>query len=1204
MYHFPFDTSIFRPAAPEPCTSIWDIDDQKSDRTQAESAPLPMQYTQQPYGYTSYANAARQTNQSVTRAFSIARPTQTVNQRQMIEKPVDTQMDLERAEMESSAFENGQWNSSYKTRNSDSTKSTDSLVANKMPAYIPQTSDSAFSLSGSSSSSQYSSMESLNESAQKHLSNPQVDKVYVKPNSELKSCNKDTVGKQIGPDQNNNVLMSKGKVKQGNDVSSVGLVTDESIFSQDKTLDESSQTKDQLIFKPSGRGGFGRPVDKKFKQNSNSVPLQKQSKPIDNIATSKPKTLGCQTIKPSENQKSFSEGGFGRPRTNPLKQNQDNIEDNSSISSHPKFNADKENKINTASKKGGFGKPGSNNSKQTEHIRKKMKPDQQINSTAVQPQSQVFTSAVLTSQTESWDDEIEDFPPDVQQTYSYGVDHVNFPVSKNRTISETEVTKTGKKEIRIKKTETEPKKPEVDIAPNQTLKFRNPENTNPKIQSFTDNTFSVHSGTAVISNVIKSNAPSESVRRLPVLKDLSKSPDWKKPSHISVLENEKNDQVEKAVLRGRQLSPANTSSVIDTHVSGSNQSAVKAENVPVIDQLKVTGKGENVTKNEEKAFTAEDLKQKVEGPQTVICERNPTLEKETVESKKSQARIDAQKPLAEDTKSTAPSSLPSVMAAPNTAGTIPAGLPPHLMQAYLEYLSRTASESSVNGQKLGLMGGTVPGLGMGVPLVPPFGNPMYSPMLPFGMNPLMMNQFLAVSVQAQQQQLTGQLQANGTNSNFSATPSVHQENTLGETGKNIGSNAVKVDNKVHASVSVQPENNSKCIEEVVSSFTDMKIESHKEIGEPHIAMKVKDAPAQSDQETVKSEQREIQESPALAHSETGSEVEGSTKLSLSSEAQSVRVRRPSSKDQTSSLRIPREPSVSSRLHGPQPNPVIRTQSVETQPCSAYRVQSSPKEDDPAVLRMSSAQNIAVREWVEDGIRQIRATLDGDPSVLRFEQKSTVAGLEQMNQYQQGSSRPARVIVDTTDKSDHEKVRGWMGSGSNYLRVIHNTSYKGENTHTDVDIKQTVPNVDPSGYNQCVDTGTDAVSCQLAQNSKDPSKSYTADERRPESNQTVKGRGGFGTPSMPKKPAVTEEIDPISTDYQSQNPARMSFNTKSLSERFAGMRRGCGDGFSARKLPPRLQAQREKNQQVKDMISQLRKETEDSQQVSSLFSLSC
>ena len=1132
-----------RTTSEEPYSSIWDIDDPKARQAHMQPAPPPMQNTHQAQNFSSYANIARQTNNSASQTY--ARPVQTLRQNESSRRPMDTQMDLERAAMEQDEAENAPTSSTDSYWSSNLKKNIKISSANSAPVCVEETPEYAFTPSNSGSSSQYSSLESLDDNAQTQISSQTTTSKAptLIVSSDFSGYRK--VVTQLSTDKNNNVLSSKNTEGPRNIVRAVDLSSEKSSSKQRMP----NESKGQLVSKPPRARGFGNPVDPKVSQESCQTSAQKQS---DNSKMG----LQCKTAvdgqiaKPTETWKTSDKGGFGRPRP-----------DTKSSSVNIQITKDAEPEANS---KKGFGKPKSNYLNHSK-VSNKVADLQPV------PQNKQFNSEnSLKKETEDWEDEIEDFPSNVKQTYSYGVDHVKFPVTKNRIISEKELTNNYKKEIHIRKTEAETKKAEPGIVQHETIKTGNPKADVPAIHITSPPTGLRTTGKP---QVVEPALQPEPGRRLPVLKDLTKPPDPK--VHCRSLGK---DNVEKNVIES-----SNASLIVpDTQ---SQTSVNKIENRPALNIVKVAQNRETelVVNQKTDVKLDQDMKVKVELPQN---EAQPTIYK---------ADSQFEKP-AVDLPTVSTATSPNISAA-NMAGNMPAGLPPHLLQAYLQYLSQTASDNVVGGQKAGMMGGLMPGLGMGMPLMTPFGNPLYSSMFPFGMNPLMMNPLMAMS--AQSQQLPGQstenpLSGQSTENQLSGQSTEDQlpgQTTVNQISEqNTTQHTVKLERKNSPDDFNQSENSAKDINKILPTLTGIKIEKPAEMID-----------IGSNQAPVK--RMQIQENLPVSHLQTNSEsgVSAHSSDNLSSEVQSVRVRRPSSKDQTATLRIPREPSVSSRLGGGQPPPVYKSQFNDNLPTS-HKPQSSPEQDDPAVLKMSSSQHSSIQAWVDNNLKQIRTSLDGDPSVLDYEQNPrSVASTEKRNPNQETFSRQT-AIVDTTDKSNQEKVRGWMGSGPNFLRVIHNTSYKGENADSIERMKPNLENNYLSGQalkdNHSQDlvkrTEVGSVSNKFGQSTY----GNVSSDQNAEPSQTIKGRGGFGTPAMPKKTNTSEGYESVHTmNQQGQNPARLGFSTKSLSERFAGMRRGEGDGFSARKLPPRLQAQREKNQQVKDMISQLRKDTEENRQAS-------
>ena len=1202
-------------------------------------------------------------------------------------------------------MERGSWKPSDDFWNTAATQKSDNYPTKTMPAHVPQTSEMAFSVSGSSSSSLYSSMESVesennnevNMNQKNVLKNQEtyrsglvhreigdsVQKLGITASSHFKSKNNppDISERQMNIDDNNNVC----RIDNYSEIEKTG---ESGSYSSTKYLGIQSPYDHQIQMKgKSGtnldvHGGYGIPANQR-NMNVNVQAIQKQSRAVDNLHckdqldeletndklselktnmafgpgqktnditsmqrkdgfgipnTNKPSmtidkgSLGRTTTnenrvmakggfgKPSgsEQNSTSNKGGFGQPRPD-LSVEQTKASYKSGFGNQ---NTTDQTKMKN---KGGFGRPNAKSDTFTNQALLSENPD---NQNTIQ-RYKVNSQKQLTPETENWDEEIVDFPSDIKQTYSYGLDHVKFPTSKNLVISEKELIATHKKELHFKR--TEPMKEVLDLDDTPELKKTEKDQRNLPTSAVMEATFVPRNAVVEARNIdAKPNITEdtyvephtispkeshvESNRRLQVLKDLSKSPDLKKFAKAAM-----SAHTENRIHYEPNYNPENQ------HYS-SNQELIDTD--PVIKSSMKAG-FENSSYEESKRTEKETEPAELQGereipkpeePPVNIARKSATPEKDSGVTVPPVGTEDSPKPASV----AAQTSNPTDTTTSQGSADMPAGLPPHLMQAYLQYLAQSGTDTTPAAQNTGLMGGLLPGLGvgLGMPLVSPFATPLYNPMMPFGMNPFMMNPLMALSLQTQQQQLAGQLGATLTNNNANAVQAEYVEaKTLNQTEEteqkkettDDGSDgAVKKEIEQEYQVSAESEvkMQDSVSENIVPLFRSMNIQSHEAIKEQPM-LEDKEAYSQvfqGDGAITRPNCPNSQVDNLFRNSEIIDNVSppGKTENMMPAhDVDNIRIRRPS-KEQNCSLRIPREPSVSSRLYG---------------------VQSSPVTDDPAVIRMSSAEVSGTNAFVDHNRQEIRsATFDEDPSIIRFEQKSVAHTSPEKDN--EPDSDVAMKVDDFPKKYD---MRGWMNNGPSIVRTVQNNGFGREITPAATSDSQPMRSVQNPGVNQ---DSANRFPAPLAI----PSRSYPSSQipaaglgdfgdRRPQTCQPMRGRGGFGTPSMPKRPPTTNESDTTSNSNQIQNPARPSFNTRSLSERFAGIKReggegfssrqfpprqqeagngyssrqfpprpqAGGDGFSARKLPPRLQAQREKNQQVKDMISQLRKETEASQQ---------
>ena len=1184
---------IFRPGSQQQYSSIWDIDDQKAKQKPLENAPLPVRNIPQPRGPPSYANIARQTSQPAPPPVPYSRYSQTVNEKQLAR---DTQMDLEREEMNSYTSENKQWKESNNFWNTEMTEKAEHYSEKSMPAYVQQTSETAFSVTDSSSSSYYSSVESLEEveavTLQKNPSKTQemttsmtkqnaVNNISIKPErgnnrcendllkSELNKAKMKSSEREINVDQNNNVFESNISSEARNNNSSIGFSASMPLNDKKNLSKGQGLSKDESVLQPSKHGGFGKPLNQRVTHKETSSSVQKQNKPVNISSTNEPSNFNRnssahQETKAGDSNKTVSRGGFGRP----------------------KLGADK--------------------SKQAQSVTRTAVSDQEN----VKQKHENLPLKSLTPESENWDAEIEDFPDNVMQTYSYGVDHVNFPVRKNRVISEKELVAIHKKELHFKKTDTLPEKIDLDITPVDSPGYSSVQMT-PEPNSSGANSVSEPIKKDNEQNIAKpTGGQVESGRRLPVLKDLTKSPVHKNQCHAS-LSNKKSSNVEMQ----------RKDKVLKKPFSNTNEAILPAKMVGKSDEgvLKKKEGGADLhaytlihAENEDRNF-AEQQGSHISTETNDYCNSKANMQEQKVSflDKGHHVKQEEHKPsvvmteghasapyaLATEAKqsmtATQAETNPVTKVETNVATTlasdksVPTGLPPHLMQAYLQYLAQTGSGDASVGQNAGLLGGLLPGLGVGMPMIPPFANPLYSPFAPFAINPLMMNPLLGLSMQPLQQQLSAGQVSPDQNKTSMKTDQAGVEKTSETEHKS--ENIVGIDdadrhenNAVSLNVKPDDKNKGSVMENIVPLFRNLEIQAQKAVREQsaleNLVIKqdqtVLTAFPQADIQKVQPQERSST-NLNVARPKSTSEIPGNN---LPNEAECVRVRRPN-KEQTASLRIPREPSVSSRLYG---------------------VQSSPVEDDPAVVRMSSAEISNVHAWVDDdNIKQIKsATLDEDPSIVRYEQKSSCISSPEQHYPHVDNVAPDLKYLSLdggiTGNPNLNTIKGWMGNGPSIMRVVENSSNERGIPVSSVDKQDRLPHT-ASGINQYSAKRTDTlVLPQTFPTSQNRESVNNAGDKMGDINPSVKGRGGFGTPSNPRKPVTAGETH-AGRDNSAQNFSRPEFNTRSLSERFGGIRRGSGDGFSARKLPPRLQAQREKNQQVKDMINQLKKDTEASQQ---------
>ena len=1117
-----------------------------------------------------------------------------------------------------------------------------------LPAHVPQTNNMAFSASESSSSSLYSSMESVEEendqesnmNQRNELRNQEIsgfgDRHQEIYDSGLQSNTPSTSHlqpkkipvhiseRQMSIDDNNNYRPDA--------YSEIERKSDElEEYRSTKYLGIQSAYDNQIQMK--GRSDASVHAQRTSIYD-NIHPVQKGNKPFENVYNNKPYLGDFEyRTKSSEIKTNMPFGQVQRNDTNNVQSKGGNSHTNVSQSTEkPSFGGKHEvtenkdrfqggfgrssgNEQASTSDKGGFGQPIASTSEQRTGFgnqntsgqpsmnnrggfgRPNMKNDSAALTRNAQNENRVQRNSVgfkkqLAPETEDWDEEIEDFPSNVKQTYGYSLDHMKASSTKNKVISEKQLIETHKKELHYQRKEPSREVVDLDITPVDStpdlkkveIGQRNlPSSTPMGSTSAPRNTALEARNTVVSPNQDVSHdqtktSPMEShlerSRRLQVLKDLSKSPEVKKITRAQILDNaEKVDR--------------------ETYNYQETQGYHSEQNANVNEQEKVLSI--DTARNEVEKELPKTTTLPVKPPS-----RTPTPEKREEVSVES---IEARNATQPDPGAIKPPKSPDTSTTTGTqqSGDMPAGLPPHLMQAYLQYLAQSGTSDTANpaaAQNTGLMGGLLPGLGigLGMPLVSPFANPLYNPMIPFGMNPMMMNPLMAMSMQAQQQQLAGQLGANVTNNaslgqaeNIEVKPVVQTEETVQKmeikTDTSDGKeNEAKVDQGKQEKI---PEN-------IVPLFSNMVIHAGEVTNEQPLA-----------------EERYIQEDEAISRPnctdipprnqdvfvDNANPLGKAENLMPQHDVENIRIRRPS-KEQTCTLRIPREPSVSSRLYG---------------------VQSSPVTDDPAVVRMSSAEVRGTDTFVNQNRQDIRsAAFDDDPSILRFEKRSAA-----LNSPEKDTDTGCNVPAKADGVPRKYDMSGWMSNGPSIVRTIENVSNDEMASEGQRMKRFQYPEVYQNSANR-FPAPLSIPSRTFVNSQAGAAARQETIDARPQGSQPPRGRGGFGTPSMPRRPTATGESD----RDQVQNPARPSFNTKSLSERFAGIKKedgdgqgsrqfhpprpqdrgdgfgaqqypvrhqGGGDGFSARKLPPRLQAQREKNQQVKDMISQLRKETEASQQ---------
>ena len=1168
----------------------------------------------------------------------------------------DTQMDIERAAMERDTWSTSEtsedfWNSAREPKADmyppksmpghipQTEQKMDSYPIQTLPAHVPQTNIMAFSASESSSSSLYSSMESVeaendqesNMNQKNELRNQEIsgfrDRHQEINDSGLQSNTPSTSHlqpkkipvhiseRQMSIDDNNNYRPDA--------YSDIEKKSDElEEYRSTKYLGIQSAYDNQIQMK--GRS------DASVHAQRTSIyddihPVQKGNKPFENVYNNKPYLGDFEyRTKSSEIKTNMSFGQGQRNDTNNKQSKGGNSHTNVSQSTEkPSFGGKHEvtenkdrfqggfgrssgNEQASTSDKGGFGQPISSTSEQRTGFgnqntsgqpsmnnrggfgRPNMKNDSAAlirnaqNENGVQRNSVGFKKQ-LAPETEDWDEEIEDFPSNVKQTYGYSLDHMKASSTKNKVISEKQLIETHKKELHYQRKEPSKEVVDLDITPVDSTpdlkKVQKGQRTLPTSTPMVSTCAPRNTALEARNTVVSPNkdmpheqtktGPKESHlernRRLQVLKDLSKSPEVKKIARAPVPHNAENKV---------------DSETYNYQGCHSEQNANVEDKVPSID----------TTRNEVEKELPKPLNQPVKPPnRTTTPEKTEEVTVEFLEAKNTAQN----EPVANQATKT-----PDSTTAAQQLGDMPAGLPPHLMQAYLQYLAQSGTADTTNpaaAQNTGLMGGLLPGLGigLGMPLVSPFANPLYSPMMPFGMNPLMMNPLMAMSMQAQQQQLAGQLGANVTNNN-----SVGQTENV-EVKQAVQTEEIVQEMEIKTNIYVEKEQDTKTEqrkqenthENIVPLFSNMDIQAG-EFTNEQLMPKDKEH-IQCDEAVSRPNYPDIPVRNPDVFVDNAKPPGKAENLMSQHDVENIRIRRPS-KEQGCTLRIPREPSVSSRLYG---------------------VHSSPVTDDPAVVRMSSAEVRGTDTFVDQSRHDIRSgAFDDDPSILRFEKRSAA-----LNSPEKDTDTCCNVPAKADDIPRRYDMSGWMSNGPSIIRTIQNASNDGEMAsegHTtgsfqNPEVYQNSANRFPAPLSIPSRTFVNSQAGAAA-------RQETVDARPP------RGRGGFGTPSMPRRPTATGESD----RDQVQNPARPSFNTKSLSERFAGIKKedgegqggrqfppsrpqdrgdgfgaqqyparyqGGGDGFSARKLPPRLQAQREKNQQVKDMISQLRKETEASQQ---------
>ena len=901
--------------------------------------------------------------------------------------------------------------------------------------------------------------------------------------------------------------------------------------------------------------------------------------------------------------------GFGQPRPNLSEQRpgfgqpKPNLSEQRAGLGNPNaaFQANTKNK-------GGFGRPNmksDTSAYQTEDIALSENPNNQNRA----QRNNVSTENQLTPETEDWNEEIEDFPSDIKQTYSYSLDHVKVSASKNKVISEKQLIATHKKELHFQKTEPVKEVVDLDVTPVDTPELKKAEIGQRSLATSTamDSTI-VPRNTAVEARntLVQPNiaphktSPKEnhvdSNRRLQVLKDLSKSPKVQKLAQTMANDAE-NKNTELYNYQENQGYCGNQQIETDTFKSNMKE---QTANATVEDHFH-EGKVHSI--NAARDEVQRELPKTLNTPVN-LASRTPTPEKideGTVQSVATKI-VAEPAPVANQTLKS-----PDTTTTPQPSSDMPTGLPPHLMQAYLQYLAQSGTDAALSAQNTGLMGGLLPGLGvgLGMPMVSPFGAPLYNPMMPFGMNPLMMNPLLAMSLQTQQQQLAGQLGANVTN-NASAVQAENVEvKSVDQTVLKMEMKTDKSDEKEKNEIELEKQ------EDLASLLRNMDIQTREVTNEQPIPEN-KERYVQGDLAVTRPNCQDTHFRNSDIFTDNAMPAGKNENLLPPQDMENIRIRRPS-KEQNSTLRIPREPSVSSRLYGVQ--------------------QSSPVTDDPAVIRMSSAEISGTDTFVDHNRQEMRSgAFDEDPSVIRFEKRSIA-----LNSPVKDTDADPNAAVKADGFPQRYDMSGWMSNGPSIVRTIQNASHEGERMTSDSQ-KMSTRNFHDPGMNR---DSTNRFPTPLSipsrtfTNSQVPSaSSEDFGERRPQTSQPPRGRGGFGTPSMPKRPPPPPATSESDRDL-AQNTARPSFNTRSLSERFAGIKREDGggqngrqfpprpqergdgfgtgqfpprhqtggDGFSARKLPPRLQAQREKNQQVKDMISQLRKETEASQEAGDVLHLS-
>lgn len=1137
----------FRPNPEEPYSSIWDIEE-KADPLPIESTPCPWNMPQHK-GPPSYAKITSQSKLSGPPSV-VSNPRPVQKQRITV---TDTQMDLERAELNSRMEDTNPWNMQNESWNS---------ATKPLSAYDPQSLESLESESSSSSLSSSIETASSNESStdQKHsLGTRKTCSSFCEtresPNITHNSYSKSerSANDLLSIDKNNNVCMTNNFSGIDEAHKCINVSTSKSLDVQ-KTVENPLQTNKTSNAKTTGRGGFGVPT--KPRKNIKAESVQKQHKPTDNLSS--------------------------RDELAELKTNV-------------------------------HFRPGRNTGEKTMSLNKvgferyTVKRDKGLSKQSVEKQSEDYSEKSVALGLENWDEAIEDFPSDVKQIYSYCLDHVNTPVSRNRVFSEKELVTTHKRELNFKKMEPRPEGVGLDTIPVETREIMKLENdvrkihlnaiaATPTVSRNTDTKLNTTNLIASEQDIINSrDSHAECIRRLPVLKDLSKSPEIARPTYVIP-----SDTVAETIPGEQKRNPLEYQKHVDYN---------KYVNT---DLFSLSDKGDQEmehsnTTGEQKYGHQQGYQKDIMEHHELVCnttQENVTPDKENIGPEQYMVKEGREK------TSTDTADLPSESAIfPDTQtsaamSTMPSGLPPHLIQAYLQYLTQSATETTTAGQSSGLVGGLLPGLGLGMPVVSPFANPLYTPVMPFGMNPMILNPLLALSLQSQEQLLAGQLGATLSNTCSSDTKVLErtdnepvdqpveeeQKQNLERIVDGVGTEYKENSQGPLKSDGEELENTSV---NILPLFKNMNIEAQENIKQQHIPLNKRGTcNTMPDQEPLSrlqcSDEQKNHPLKLLEMNTCVARPPGKTENLLPDDSESMRIRRPS-KEQTVSLRIPREPSVSSKLHG---------------------VQSSPVTDDPAVVRMSAAEIIS---QTDHKVVQTRSsTLDEDPSVIRYEQKSG-----SITSPEKAYELDFHLPMNTNEgfPQNYDIMQGWMNDGHNIFKTVMSSSNRDREASSIIaDIQRGSNNLN-TVFSQQSKSATDVTFTHQSSFRVSGTKQESSLDNL--SNQTVRGRGGFGTPSMPRRPQTSiSEIETVISNNQSENSYRPSFTTKSLSERFAGIKReggegwsskqlpqrpqAGGDGFSSRRLPPRLLAQREKNQQVKDMLSQIRKEREASEQASDIL----